>query len=339
MKDANKNVFDTIDQYCQIRDVVLKNAGTPRWIKSERNDKEFLRNGKIHEILSFSTRRKLAAISIHSEEYIVVVGFDFQENYIGLIEVPLRGGHLTLVLSELKVAPTGSVNEIRQWVEYSDQNEDQAYNGHEFDNLTSIYPRILLLQNAEKSNPWNIFFRLALNELRFLGSWVEEGLVEILHLVAELDGERIPYKVLCRSVFDTDPTSFFLAEYRCLEALFAYTSAKTLSNALSLNVPWSSVATALEDTLGWHPREDGSLTQLLELASKADLQKISKLIGKYASENENDARTAARNIYWLRNSIVHYRPSQHTVSFDGYNWNDICAVMANIVLDVYYEAN
>ncbi len=335
MKAANEAVFKSLDAHCQIRNVVLANAGTARWITSNNDDREFLRKGKISQIVNFSPRRKLAAVSLHSKEFIVAVGFDLNDDYAGLREIPLAGGHLTLVLSELEVIPTGSVSEIRQVVEYSDRHADPEYAGHEADRVASLYPRILLLENTEKLLSWNIFFRLALNENQYIGSWVDEKLVNILRMVAELDGTKIPYKVLCRSIFDIDPTSFFLAEYRCLEAIFAYSSAKELNGALALNLRWDVVANALEETLGWYPHEDGSLTKLLALASEADLKEISRMIGKYTSNVESPARLAARNIYWLRNSIVHYRPSQHELSFDTYDWNAICATMAAIVLHVY----
>lgn len=339
MKAANEAVFRTLDDYCQTRGAVLANAGSPRWISSGRQDKEFLRHAKVGQTVSFSPRRKLASVSLHSNEYILALGFDLQDEYAGLTDVPVEGGHLTFALSEFGVVPTATVSEIRQVVEYSDLTADSEYPGHQHDGIASLYPRVLLLANTEARLPWNIFFRLALNESRYTGSWVDERLTDILQMVAELDGSRIPYRVLCRSIFDIDPTSFYLAEYRCLEALFAYTSAKELSASLSLSMRWSEVATALEDTLGWYPHEDGSLTKLLALASGADLRDISQMIGKFTSTVDGPARTAARNIYWLRNSIVHYRPSQHELAFDKFNWNEICATMAAIVLHVYGAIN
>lgn len=284
---ANEAAFRSIDDYCRLRGVVLSNAGAPRWIMSGRHDKEFLRHGKIEHQVSFSPRRKLVAITLRSTTYILAVGFEARDEYDDLPEVPISGGHVTFAISELLIAPIATISEIRQIVEYSDKVSDPEYNGHSPAGITTLYPPLLLLENVCKADPWNLFFRLTLDECRYTSSWIDNTLLEMLQMVAELDGNKIPYRVLCRSIFDVDPTSFYLAEYRCLEALFAYSSAKELSAALSLSTNWSTVATALEDTLGWHPHEDGSLTKLLSLASEADLREICTLIGHFPQSGDS----------------------------------------------------
>lgn len=155
--------------------------------------------------------------------------------------------------------------------------------------------------------------------------------------MCDLDGERIPYRVLCRSIFDGDPSSFFLAQYRCLEALYAYSSAQGLIRALSLNKSWGEVATVLEEELGWHPQEQGSLAKILSFAAEVDLRSIFEATTQFATvmEDMNLATMAAKKIYGLRNSIVHYRPAQHRTPTDRVDWVLLCTAIAGIVVDVY----
>lgn len=152
-----------------------------------------------------------------------------------------------------------------------------------------------------------------------------------------LDQNRIPYRVLCRSIFDSDKSSFFLALYRCLEALYSYSSSHSLASALDLKTSWDEIARALEDNLGWHPREEDSLTRLTKFSSAVDLKAILEEFSDLDLPEEFELlnNRASKAIYKLRNSIVHYRPAQHKIEMDTINWEKICRAMVGIVVDVY----
>ncbi|TPK49602.1 hypothetical protein FJ492_00450 [Mesorhizobium sp. B2-5-4] len=334
MKSANEAIFVSLDDFCRLRGLALANAGQARWIATERSDRDFLISAKIEEILSFSPRRKIASVSKGVETYIFCVGFDFDEEIFGLQEQDVLGGHLTVALAELSPLPLRSPDEIRQIVEYADKR-NSGYGGHDPELVGALFPLVRLLRFSRPVPTWSTFFSIALSETQLAGTWIEKGLVDDLKMVVDLDDDRIPYKVLCRSIFDVDPSSFFLALYRCIEALFAYSSASDLSKKLNLTQNWGAIASALEDTLGWHPREDGSLERLLRLALKVDLDRITTLIGRVKIGESESPLCAARSIYWLRNSIVHFRPLQHEVALSRFDWNGICSTMAAIVLDIY----
>lgn len=335
MIDANKAVFQGIDSFCRQRGVHLRNAGTPRWITSDHSGREFLMHADVLEILALSPRRKVATISWNGNNYLACTGFDAQSCGEDFPEIDIDGGHLTLALAAMQISPTATPDEVRNVIEVSDGASDADYPGHDQHYIASLFPPFRLLHNSEGLPSWNAMFRLALSECEIVSPWMSGELATILKLVSELDQGKIPYKVLCRSVHDVDPSSFFLAEYRCLEALFAFDSASKLAAALPTDVGWEKVAATLEDALGWHPREDGSLTALLSQALESDLRQVAKAINKYPVRDDDVSLSASRNIYWLRNSMVHYRPSQHEVVIEDYDWNVICMHMASIILDIY----
>jgi hypothetical protein len=106
-----------------------------------------------------------------------------------------------------------------------------------------------------------------------------------------------------------------------------------------MTASWANVAAALESELGWYPREENSLTQLLGMAAIQDLQAISALLGRPDDNEETDnvKNRTARRIYRLRNSIVHFRPAHSAMVFDDIDWNKTCELMANIVIYIYSE--
>src|SRR4051812_23191494 len=98
-------------------------------------------------------------------------------------------------------------------------------------------------------------------------------------MLGDLDLLNIPYQTLCRSIFDADPEAMFLALYRCIEALYSFSSAQALIESLKLNVSWPDLAASLEEKIGWYPREESSLTALMKYASRYDLLSIFEALG------------------------------------------------------------
>ncbi|MCB5177586.1 hypothetical protein [Microvirga lenta] len=295
----------------------------------------------VRESLSFSPGRKLMRLDLDARIFLCSIGFDNLNPVPGFDELELDAAFLTVILAEAAPRPKASVAQIRDVVEVGEQGSDYPYGGHDPDQIASLFPSIRVFEADPlyTQEIWNAFFRVCLEECEISGSWIEPKLIETLRAVCELDPEKIPYKVLCRSIFDGDPTSFFLALYRCLEALYAFSSAKKVASSLGLITPWADIAAVLEDQLGWHPREEGSLEQLVRMAWVGDLKNVLVTLGEDIESLDDDAiaSRAARRIYWLRNSIVHYRPAQHAVDLERFDWNTLCEAMAGIILHIYTE--
>lgn len=340
MKTANSEIFIALDKFCATRGVALQNAGKPRWIASAPKHKHFLANANLGESISFNASRKLARFDLAAKSFYCAIGFDQEILASDFLELELDPAFLTVALHELQPRPMGSVSNIRQIIEVADKDANQAYSGHSFEAISTLFPSIRFFEAPFKKpeETWSIFFRTCIDECQYGASWIEYALAETLRSMCDLDAERIPYRILCRSVFDGDPSSFYAAQYRCLEALYAYSSAKSLIQELGLRQSWGDVATALENKLGWHPREEGSLANILGFASVTDLKSVLKATGMSAipDDRSNLLNQAAKRIYWLRNSIVHYRPAQHRISMEKIDWVSVCTAMAGIIVDLYH---
>lgn len=339
MVEANTSIFVALDQFCSKRGQVLNNAGSPRWIASIKSEQHFLKTAKVHEVLHFGASRKLAILTYGPKCYLCSVGFSQSQSVDWSEELEMNAAALTIVLAELQPRPLATSVQIRDVVEWSDKISDPGYAGHNVESLARLYPdiRLYALDGDVSSQSWNILFKACVDECEFGESWIEGSLAKTLRTMCELSPVKIPYKVLCRSIFDEDRSSFFLALYRCLEALYAYSSSFSLIQALGISSSWEDVATVLEDKLGWHPREESSLTKILKFASSADLTRVLQALPLSTDSNDIDVKVsvASKSIYRLRNSIVHYRPTHHKLDLNSIDWIEICEPMVGIIVDVY----
>jgi hypothetical protein len=178
---------------------------------------------------------------------------------------------------------------------------------------------------------------LCADECQKSGSWIDAELAEVIVALADVGIPFLPYEALCRSMFDFDPRSLFMALYRCIEATYAYESCRKLVNKLSLGTAWHELAAALESEVGWHPREAASLNLVLKYAHEGDLADICALLKLDAGDNLADS--AGRAIYRMRNSFVHFRPGNKPPSdLDSMDWNRLCKLIAQIVFSVFSRA-
>lgn len=334
-KAANCKIFEILDRYSELGGHALRNAGTPRWIATEEADHAFLKSAKILEKLSFGPVRKIGRFEFGSDAFFCCIDFDHTETVMSLTELePINAAMWTAIIAELAPRPVATPLKIVDNVDGTDKSD---YRGHDLNLIEPLFPqvRVFVASDVAKDDTWRIIFELCLEECRGGESWIDKDLVEALRSVCDLTGAHLPYKTLCRSVFDVDPAAMFLALYRCIEALYAYREAQRLAGALGIQKDWTEVTRVLEDEISWHPRENSSLANLIRLATEADLRAFYTGLGESAPQEGDLHASASVRLYKLRNGLVHYRPSHQKTDYSNVDWNVVCAAIARIVGDIY----
>lgn len=145
----------------------------------------------------------------------------------------------------------------------------------------------------------------------------------------------LPYDGFARAAFDADPRSMFMALYKCLENLYAYSRVSELINDLNLESTWIQTAETLANRIKWRPQEESSLADVLALCSpEAPIEKLyDALPGNKGTvpAKSNLPRSTASFLYALRNSIVHVRPGLKGVDNDVEDWNLLCVLLSTCV--------
>jgi hypothetical protein len=334
--DANTKIFTNLDQYCSANGEPLLNAGEGRWITSTAGiDRQRLVSADMTSSMSLGASLKIARFDLEEVSLFCTVGLELPDQIAELLDEEVYGGMMTLVLSELCPTPNASALEVKNVIETG--RTTAGYKGHEPFEISPLFPTIRVFSGvdiSEEETP-RVYFLICLADCIRAGTWMDRRLRSNLELIADLSPTAIPYRILCRSLFDTDPAAVFLALYRCLEALYAYSHTSELMSKLNMDLEWNHVAQVLEETLAWRPREEPSLGILLQKAVSEDLKMMLTALGANLPEKANLVNYTTKQMYQLRNSLVHYRAFHQSFDPDKIDWNRLCEASALMVLHIY----
>lgn len=339
MKNAQKAIFGVLDDLCAAAGEPVANAGAPRWIRGTTGDSAFLAGAQISEIFRVTPRRLLARLDYRKRTFFCTLGFQATIPPVGLELAEATPGLVSVLLAEGRPRPSATPFQIKDAVELADATQDTSYEGHDFAAIAGLFGRITVFEGAQivTSETWRAYFEICLGEVPEMDTWIEESTVEALRALTDLSALGLPYQILCRSLFDTDQAGLFLALYRCLEALYAYTASTKVANALGYSGTWHEVAVALEREIGWRPREEDSLAGLYARSREEILTEICDCLGDPRPGNITVATAAAKQTYKLRNSLVHYRPIHHSIEHSRIDWNRLCAALTQVIGEIYFD--
>lgn len=338
MIEANLVVFQLLEGYCARFDSPIPSAGRVRYVAGGPEDQAWLKNVELRTQLKFSQGRFLASLRYNHVDYIALVGFDFDVDIGGLLECEVNAGAAVCLWSELRPRPIAGPATVRNVVEVSAFG-DAHYQGHDWEVVAELLPAVRLVRAngpLDDEAIWRLFFWISADESRRSNSWMDEDLSQELMSLADLNVPVLPYGPLCRSLFDADPRSLFMALYRCVEATYAYETCKNLVAKLALGEEWHELAALLDAEMGWRPQEATSLQLVLKYALPADLLRLRDALE--ADGGDDATRSTAKALYRLRNEVVHFRPTVERLNQEDLDWNAICYRLVGIVFNVFSYA-
>jgi len=334
--ESNNKIFSDLDKYCALNGELLQNSNEARWIISEKGkDQRRLVKAVLMSSISLGASLKVARFNLDNSSLFCTIGLELPSDVAGLWGEDIGGGMLTAILSEFLPTPKASAVEVKNIIGIG--KSTAGYIGHDASQILQLYPVVRVFSGFDLSEAETarIYFLICLADRFRAGVWMDSSLRANLELIAELSPIAIPYRILCRSLFDTDPGAVFLALYRCLEALYAYSHTSELMRKLDVSLEWNHVARILEETLAWRPREEPSLGVLLQHAVSEDLRTMLSALNDKLPEKADLVNYTAKKMYQLRNSLVHYRAFHQSFDHEIIDWNRLCEATALMVLHIY----
>ncbi len=182
MKEANAALFNRLVDHCASRGILISRSSSARWVASDSESQDLLKNLKIIESISFGRFRHLALLDYGERYYLGTVGFEQENSKLELPSVENIHGYDVCLLSELPVQPRSGPASIRNVVEYGSK-EDCDYAGHDSDAVMALFPEIHIFENdggrLDRGVMWPACLQICVAETALMGSWIEEPLVAL----------------------------------------------------------------------------------------------------------------------------------------------------------------
>ncbi len=285
-------------------------------------------------------RCSAARIEFAEKATYAVSGVSFGETLPeGLQEIEPTPGLFAAFAHTAGLKPNATSSMIRNILE--DQHSGiSGYEGHDLYQILGLYPNIKFLSpNSDYYYTEQIERVLG---LILCGSSDNYGLdysiktSEKFYSIIESGSEHIPYPLIIQSLLSLTWEYSFTNLYRCVEQLFGVPHLRELKSKWPSVMSINKISELIEDILSWRPREEDALSALLNIVNSSTVETLSLCVDRSGFNNDlHNAAYAAKRIYKLRNSCVHYRPWTQTGSIDVADWDEIIYLMLSIVLELY----
>ncbi|WP_299734110.1 hypothetical protein [uncultured Tateyamaria sp.] len=332
------------DLFAKLVDVVesspdraLTNSKAPRWIK-KLSDEDAALMSQADVIEACLVTRHLRASLLQHEDaiFLCVSGLEADEDLpIAFEAIELTPGHFALAVSELKLEPRASAIEIFDTIDGSFSGED-GYEGHDLEDVTKLFPDLSIFQlNKDADSSGSIWRSLGVLLSVFYGQGPIELSEEALGSLRELyeaGSDHVPFRNIVQGHLAMSWSGLFLELYRAIEQLYSVPKLTNLTDHWVSPKPFYELAELLENQLGWRPKEEDALRELIE---GCDASLLDMLAIELCPNAENKAQAVAKAIYKQRNSLVHFRPAMPEQDYSTQQWNDRISLMIKLVSKLY----
>lgn len=333
--DMSKDIFDRLISHAKSENVIILNVDTPRFIKRlDDNDANLMARAEASALV-VTRQIKLVQIDWEGKTFFSFFGLSSNDDYpSGIEEVDLTPGTFAVSVLQGNAHPIADVYKIQNII------EEPGTDGFDLEYILNLFPTIYLYQVSVSHDFHH-------SKDRLLGSMLSKtyldgpillapNTINLLSEIFESGSKFIPFRNLMQGLLAISWENFFLEIYRCIEQLYSVPSVKKLSEDTGSTLALYDLAYLLDEHLSWRPKEDLALGKVIEFCDEATISSAFRALTSRAQEShENECSATARQIYKLRNSIVHYRPDTSTIIKTDDEWNEIICAMLEIVRQIY----
>lgn len=325
---ATETLFDLIKLNFDLStaSVLPSDFYNTRFVKGDAAEARWLSHSKIVKSVSLSQELKFAILEFDGEMYFVTVGLeDPDKSPIGLVEEKVNSGLFVAIISVLEIPVRNGISTL-----YLEQNilsqsaSDPLYQGHEKEDLAKIFPNIYAMKitlgfSGDSSNIFQLVSFLVTSNPKFIFlPFSIKTLDKIQELVA-CNSVILSYESIMQALFSSHFKFAFLDLYRCVELLYQLIYLDETHSKLSLTIDKTDFLIAIENDLGWRPKERTSLIKIFNDTPGSFKIDINKAIADAAPGVKNHGDW----LYDLRCNIVHLKSIQKRFELKENDWEKI----------------
>lgn len=318
-------------------DRVLSNSGGSRWIKRLSEEDSILMSRADVMEACFVTRHLRAFLLKHDgKRFLGISGLEVDDDLPdGFEALELTPAFLALAVSEMNLPPKGSPIEIFNTIDSSYLGET-GYEGHELEDVAKLFPDVSIFKLDEKAiSSRSVWRSMGVLISEFYGQGPIELSDEALKSLKDLyesGSDHVPFRNIVQGHLAMTWSGFFLELYRAIEQLYSVPKLTNLTDEWASPKPIYELAELLENQLGWRPKEEDALRELIE---SCDSSLLDMLTGELCPDAEKKSQAVAKAIYKKRNSLVHFRSAIPEQDYSTDQWNSRICLMIQLVSQLY----
>ena len=350
VKKVMKSIFDKIKDYYIQTDIPLpQEIDKIRFISGSTEDKEYLCKSKIVQHFQVSHNLNFGIIKHNEISYFFCTGMEYSDKIPPWLDFQeLNSGIFSTVIYELDLA-------IKQDAEhtYIEENilsiseETKAYDGHNFIDLSKIFPNIfvaIINQNypgkaEDLTLGWDLHQMISLyiidNEKLLLLKYSSSTLSKIYELLTT-NSEILNYEGILNALLSSSFKFAFLDFYRCIEFLFTIIYIDEIHIELNSAKNKSEILNIIQTSLKWIPKERETVIKIVDKTPPNIIGAITTTISTINGSTNNVS--VGNWIYDIRCDIVHLRKvlqANHKFSIE--EWDMIIKGIVDILIHWYKQ--
>ncbi|WP_223564813.1 hypothetical protein [Agrobacterium tumefaciens] len=339
-------IFQRLIDYAEAGGTTIMNADKGRYIKRESDhDAELMAKAEIIDRRTITRQMRAVMFEYEDRRYFAFFGFaSIQDQLLqmpeGLRELDATPGLFAIAVTETGAMIRATPAEIREIVE-GEYRGLKGYEGHDLFAIASLFPPVMFFEA-------DVDYTYTANLDRVLGAMVSATYVDgpfalsedTLETVAALftDGsEFIPFDNVLQGVLSISWSGFYVELYRCVEQLYPVPRLVDLIQQWSSTQSFGTLADLLQTSLGWRPREDESLIKLIAACPESVSNDLAAAFGILLNEKSSPSEIAGRQVYAMRNGLVHFRGNSAVGHLSDEKWNAVVKAMIALVTATYAE--
>lgn len=339
----NKTLFGRLVDHADRQGIPIAHPDDGRFIKRQDDDDAAILTSARVAALPVTRQIRLVRIDHKRERYFCIFGLPEPDGkLLGLECVPATPALFTLSVVEAKIHPrkTVTASQIKDALDDAFRVEGGDYAGHDLAQIAPFFPDLVVYRVTTPLEYHDIIERV-LGSILVRTSLdgpilLESDTVKKFILVFEAGSPLIPYRNLIQGILSISWDYLFVEIYRCVEQLYSLPRIERLKKEMPCSSSIREMAKLLEDYLSWYPKEEEALQALVRLCTEHTVTVIcTGLDGGDGETHDSRSCAAARELYKLRNRIVHYRPAHDNIEKPEADWNIVIRGMLEIIAHLY----
>ena len=336
-REASEKIFRLLADYVLSADSTYGFDLSKCYIDFQQFDKCMLDTMSTVYMQDFIPNANFSIVKYNGKNMLVIIGetkINFSDAVLIQCEVDLAMFVYSVFVLNANVSHTKEPIEIYNNVLC--QPEDEAYHGHNLDDLIECFENIVFYEIPETSslsieNPYDSYAYYLLKKLQVESLKWEDRTLDILEEIILNGNNKIPFHNIVLALLANQWNHSFLETYRCIEHLFHVIRSEEFYNVLNTPLTMLDVAREIEDKISWRPNEESAISDIFKEISNLHItSELEQVKNKY----DNNIKIE-RWYYKQRNSIAHYRAIHEPLKFDNSEWNIMIRFNLMVVEHLY----